>query len=57
MKTSLWAGLEPAQGNPIGFQVQRLNRSAITARFYGAAVEKCGSNMLDSVEEIYKYMI
>ena len=29
--SSLWAGFEPAQGNPIGFRVQRLNHSAITA--------------------------
>ena len=25
------AGFEPARGNPIGFQVQRLNHSATTA--------------------------
>ena len=30
-KQSLRAGFEPARGNPIGFQVQRLNHSAITA--------------------------
>ena len=28
---SLRAGFEPARGDPIGFQVQRLNHSAITA--------------------------
>ena len=27
----LRAGFEPARGNPIGFQVERLNHSAITA--------------------------
>lgn len=27
---TLWAGFEPAQGNPIGFRVQDLNHSAIT---------------------------
>lgn len=27
----LRAGFEPARGDPIGFQVQRLNHSAITA--------------------------
>ena len=27
----LRAGFEPARGNPIGFQVQRLNHSAIAA--------------------------
>ena len=30
-KCSLRAGFEPARGDPIGFQVQRLNHSAITA--------------------------
>ena len=30
-KDSLRAGFEPARGDPIGFQVQRLNHSAITA--------------------------
>ena len=30
-KFSLRAGFEPARGDPIGFQVQRLNHSAITA--------------------------
>ena len=30
-KISLRAGFEPARGNPIGFQVQRLNHSAIAA--------------------------
>ena len=30
-RPSLWAGFEPTQGIPIGFQVQRLNHSAITA--------------------------
>ena len=30
-KESLRAGFEPARGDPIGFQVQRLNHSAITA--------------------------
>ena len=30
-QSSLWAGFEPARGDPIGFQVQRLNLSAITA--------------------------
>ena len=29
--TSLPAGFEPTRGNPIGFQVQRLNHSATTA--------------------------
>ena len=29
LKTTLRAGFEPARGNPIGFQVQRLNHSAI----------------------------
>ena len=28
---ALWAGFEPARGDPIGFRVQRLNHSAITA--------------------------
>ncbi len=28
---SLRAGFEPARGDPIGFQVQRLNHSAIAA--------------------------
>ena len=28
---TLRAGLEPARGDPIGFQVQRLNHSAIAA--------------------------
>ena len=28
---TLWAGFEPARGNPIGFRVQRLNHSAIAA--------------------------
>ena len=32
-RQALWAGFEPARGNPIGFQVQRLNHSAITACF------------------------
>ena len=32
VKVSLRAGFEPARGDPIGFQVQRLNHSAITAR-------------------------
>ena len=31
LKAALWAGVEHAWGNPIGFQVQRLNLSAITA--------------------------
>ena len=31
-KLSLRAGFEPAREDPIGFQVQRLNHSAITAR-------------------------
>ena len=30
-KVTLRAGFEPARGDPIGFQVQRLNHSAITA--------------------------
>ena len=30
-KDSLRAGFEPAREDPIGFQVQRLNHSAITA--------------------------
>ena len=30
-KESLRAGFEPARAMPIGFQVQRLNHSAITA--------------------------
>ena len=30
--TSLRTGFEPARGVPIGFQVQRLNHSAIAAR-------------------------
>ena len=30
-KTTLRAGFEPAREDPIGFQVQRLNHSAITA--------------------------
>ena len=30
---TLRAGFEPARGDPIGFQVQRLNHSAITAAF------------------------
>ena len=30
-KKSLRAGFEPAREDPIGFQVQRLNHSAITA--------------------------
>ena len=30
-KISLRAGFEPARENPIGFRVQRLNHSAITA--------------------------
>ena len=30
-KHTLRAGFEPARGDPIGFQVQRLNHSAITA--------------------------
>ena len=30
-KLTLRAGFEPARGDPIGFQVQRLNHSAITA--------------------------
>ncbi len=30
-KFSLRAGFEPARGDPIGFQVQRLNHSAIAA--------------------------
>ncbi len=30
-KLSLRAGFEPARGDPIGFQVQRLNHSAIAA--------------------------
>ena len=30
-KSSLRAGFEPAREDPIGFQVQRLNHSAITA--------------------------
>ena len=29
---SLRAGFEPARGDPIGFQVQRLNHSAIAAK-------------------------
>ena len=31
LKASLRAGFEPAREDPIGFQVQRLNHSAITA--------------------------
>ena len=31
-KISLRAGFEPARENPIGFRVQRLNHSAITAQ-------------------------
>ena len=31
IKISLRAGFEPTQGDPIGFQVQRLNHSAIAA--------------------------
>ena len=31
IKNSQWAGFEPARGDPIGFQVQRLNHLAITA--------------------------
>ena len=30
-KNTLRAGFEPARGDPIGFQVQRLNHSAIAA--------------------------
>ena len=30
-KKTLRAGFEPARGDPIGFQVQRLNHSAIAA--------------------------
>ena len=32
-KLSLRAGFEPAREDPIGFQVQRLNHSAITATY------------------------
>ena len=31
MKRALPAGFEPTRGDPIGFQVQRLNHSATTA--------------------------
>ena len=31
---SLWTGFEPAREKPIGFQVQRLNHSAITAWYW-----------------------
>ena len=31
LTVTLRAGFEPARGNPIGFRVQRLNHSAITA--------------------------
>ena len=33
-KNSLWVGFEPTREDPIGFQVQRLNHSAITALWY-----------------------
>ena len=34
MIKTLQAGFEPARGDPIGFQVQRLNPSAIAAYGY-----------------------
>ena len=44
-KYSQPAGFEPARGDPIGFQVQRLNRSATTALLYLVAFQK-GSMLL-----------
>ena len=35
---TLWAGFEPARGNPIGFQVQHLNHSVITAVFISVMI-------------------
>ena len=35
-KISLRAGFEPALENPIGFRVQRLNHSAITAAWHSS---------------------
>ena len=34
-KVTLRTGFEPVRGDPIGFQVQRLNHSAIAARWGG----------------------
>ena len=50
LKITLRAGFEPARGNPIGFQVQRLNHSAIPAithlgelrNFFNINVPICG---------------
>ena len=38
------AGFEPARGDPIGFQVQRLNHSA-TAACYSNSIEKDNSTI------------
>ena len=38
---TLRAGFEPARGDPIGFQVQRLNHSAITAHMQQYLIFQC----------------
>ena len=40
VKETLRAGFEPARGNPIGFRVQRLNLSAITAYFTNGVMNR-----------------
>ena len=51
-KESLWAGIEPARGNPIGFRVQRLNLSAITAAINSTQWEILKRSLRTSVENI-----
>ena len=45
-RVTLRAGFEPARGDPIGFQVQRLNHSAITAY-----------TQLQLIAESYRYFV
>ena len=49
-KVSQSAGFEPARGDPIGFQVQRLNHSATTAKLEerGILMKQC------NLERIYR---
>ena len=47
LKISQPAGFEPARGNPIGFQVQRLNHSATTAVINPAELHNGQENTLD----------
>ena len=46
MKKTLRTGFEPAREDPIGFQVQRLNHSAIAAHV------KTANNLIDEENDL-----